>query len=286
MNVKQQSIIVFFVLVMLTGTILSAQTAASDLGWKKSVVGGLNLTQTSFDNWAQGGENSFAWQLNLNCNFTNNQEKYNWANSGKLTYGSLKTGKQASRKSIDEIKLESVYTYKLNVYVNPFVAATGETQMAPGYNYGTAPTKTQISDIMDPAFFRESAGVGYSHKEIVKTRLGAALKQTITSNYPIPYADDPKTTEIEKTKNEVGAESVTDLNWKVGANSLLTSKLELFSNMKSFDQIDVNWNNLFTTKVTKYIAFNFDLKLLYDKDISKKRQIKQAIALGLTYSFL
>jgi hypothetical protein len=254
-------------------------------GWQKEMVGGLNLTQTSFDNWKQGGENSYAWQVNLNLKFINDQEKTNWSNTGKFTYGSNKTGDQEMRKSIDEIKLESVLTYKLGVLINPYVAVTGETQFAPGYNYGTEP-KTQISTFMDPGYLRESIGIGIKPNEIVKTRLGAALKQTITSDYPAPYADDPTTLKIEKTKNEIGAESVTDLDWKVSDNSLFTSKLELFSAFNTFKEIDVNWDNILTTKISKYFNVNFNFKLFYDHDISKMRQIKQAIALGVSYSFL
>ena len=254
-------------------------------GWQKEMVGGLNLTQTSFDNWKQGGENSYAWQLNLNMKFINDQEKTNWSNTGKLTYGSNKTGDQEMRKSIDEIKLESVLTYKLGVLINPYVAVTGETQFAPGYNYGTEP-KSQISAFMDPGYLRESIGIGIKPNEIVKTRLGAALKQTITSDYPAPYADDPSTLDVEKIKNEIGAESVTDLDWKVSENSLFTSKLELFSAFNTFKEIDVNWDNILTTKISKYFNVNFNFKLFYDRDISKMRQIKQAIALGVSYNFL
>ncbi|MFZ5518281.1 MAG: DUF3078 domain-containing protein [Candidatus Zhuqueibacterota bacterium] len=277
-----------FLLPLMTASTLISQdkpAEAPKYGWQKNMVGGINLTQTSFDNWAQGGENSFAWQLNLNFKFVNEQEKTNWANSGKFTYGATKIGDQESRKSIDEIKLESVYTYKLGKLLNPFVAATGETQFAAGYAYAED-TKTQISALMDPAYFRESAGIGYKPGDLIQTRLGVALKQTVTSDYPVPYADDAETVEIEKTKNEVGAESVTDLNWKMTSTSLLTSKLELFSTLGALDEIDVNWDNVLSTKVSKYIAFNFNLKMFYDKDISKKRQIKQAIALGFTYSFL
>jgi hypothetical protein len=254
-------------------------------GWQKSMVGGINLTQTSFDNWVQGGENQLAWQINLNGKFVNDQEKTNWANTGKFTYGNTKSGKEQAKKSIDEIKLESVLTYKLGVLINPFVAVTGETQFAPGYNYGTTP-KTQLSAFMDPGYLRESAGVGFKPNEIVKTRLGVALKQTITSDYPAPYADDPKTTKIEKIKNEVGGESVTDVSWKISENSLFTSKLELFSALKSLEETDVNWDNVLTTKISKYFNVNFNFKLFYDRDISKMRQIKQAIALGVSYNFL
>lgn len=255
-------------------------------GWQKSMVGGINLTQTAFDNWKQGGENTFAWQATINYKFVNDQEKTNWSNTGKFTLGATKAGDLESRKSIDEIKLETVYTQKLGLYVNPFLSATGETQFISGYDYKVTP-KNKISNFMDPAYFRESAGVGYQPNQIVKTRLGVALKQTVTQDFPIPYADDPKTLDkIEKFKNEVGAESVTDLSWKVAENSLLVSKLELFSTLDKVDEIDVNWDNVFTTKISKYFNVNLNFKLFYDKDISKKRQIKQAIAFGFNYTFL
>ncbi|HDZ26097.1 hypothetical protein LCGC14_1405230 [marine sediment metagenome] len=286
---KLKSVVLVLFLSISWGTYVFAQEKTEKqpkYGWRKEMVGGINLTQTSLSNWTQGGENSLAWQLNFNFKFINNQERLNWANSGKLTYGSTKIGDQEFRKSIDEIKLESVLTYKFGKLINPYVACTAETQFGPGYNYGTEP-KTQISSFMDPGYFRESIGVGYQPNDIVKSRLGVALKQTITSDYPIPYADDPDTVDkIEKTKNEFGAESVTDISWKITKNSLFTSKLELFYAFKAFDETDVNWDNVFTIMISKYINININFKLFYDKDISNKRQIKQAIAFGLSYSFL
>ena len=286
---KLKSVVLVLFLSISWGTYVFAQEKPGKqpkYGWQKEMVGGINLTQTSLSNWTQGGENSLAWQLNFNFKFINSQEKFNWANSGKLTYGSTKIGDQEFRKTIDEIKLESVLTYKFGKYINPYVACTTETQFGSGYNYGTEP-KTQISSFMDPGYFRESIGVGYQPNDIVKSRLGVALKQTITSDYPIPYADDPDTVDkIEKTKNEFGAESVTDISLKITKNSLFTSKLELFYAFKALDETDVNWDNVFTIMISKYINININFKLFYDKDISNKRQIKQAIAFGLSYSFL
>lgn len=286
---KLKSVVLVLLLSIFLGTYVFAQEKPEEqpkYGWQKEMVGGINLTQTSLSNWTQGGENSFAWQLNFNFKFINSQEKFNWANSGKLIYGSTKISDQESRKSIDEIKLESVLTYKFGKQINPYVACIAETQFGPGYNYGTQP-KTQISSFMDPGYFRESIGVGYQPNDIVKSRLGIALKQTITSDYPIPYADDPDTVDkIEKTKNEFGVESVTDISWKISKNSLFISKLELFYAFEVLDETDVNWDNVFTIMISKYINININFMLFYDKDISKKRQIKQAIAFGFTYSFL
>ncbi len=281
---------IFFLAAFLSSPLFPQEQKAeteeeSQYGWQKEMVGGLNLTQTNFSNWVQGGENSFAWQLNINFKFVNEQKKTNWAHAGKLTYGALKIKDQESRKSIDEIKFESVLTYKIGTPINPFLAVTGETQFSPGYNYATEP-KTQISDFMDPAYFRESVGIGYEPDKIIKMRLGIALKQTITRNYPVPYADNPETVEkVEKFKNEAGLESVTDISLNVAKNALFTSKIELFYAFGRFDETDTNWDNILLFKFSKYVNVNFNFKLFYDKDISSKRQIKQSVALGLTYSF-
>ncbi|MDH4222954.1 MAG: DUF3078 domain-containing protein [candidate division Zixibacteria bacterium] len=256
-----------------------------EYGWEKELVSSLNLTQSTFDHWIQGGENTLAWQLNVNTRFENEQGNYNWANTGKIAYGKSKVGDAESRKTADEIKLETVLTYKLSLYVNPYVAFKGETQFTTGYAY-TDTSKRAISDFFDPAYFTQSLGLGYSPGKEFKTRLGFALKETFTDNYPIPYADDPDTPEIEKTKVEAGMDLVVEFKKKLAENILFSSKLDSFSNLKRFDTIDVNWDNLFSAKVSKIISANYNFTLLYDKDLSKKRQIKQILALTLTLSFL
>ncbi|MDZ7317423.1 MAG: DUF3078 domain-containing protein [candidate division KSB1 bacterium] len=264
--------------------IVSAQEAqeAPKYGWQKEAVVSLNLTQASFDNYKQGGENSRAWQVRSTVKFVNDREKFLWANSGKFEYGNLKSGDKPVQKSVDEIKLESVLTYKVGKLLNPYLSAVGETQFAPGYDYSQSP-KVKISQFMDPGTFREAMGLGYKPSDFFQIRLGAAAKQTLSRTFT-SITDKPETEKIEKLKNEVGAESVIDLNYKLGGTTQLKSKLELFSNLKAFNKIDVIWDSDLTTKITKYIAFNFNVKLLYDRDVSAKRQLKQVMGLGISYS--
>ena len=272
------------VLTFLVPVLLLAQDKAPST-WKKSVKGGLNMTQTGYDNWSAGGENAFAWQMNLNYSFVQNLEKTTWSNTGKFLYGGTKTGENEMRKSADEIKMESVLTYKLGSKVNPFVAVTGETQFDAGYDYSTD-SSFQISAFLDPGYFRESIGAGYAVNENVGTRLGLSFKQTVTSDYPSPYADDPTTLEVETLRSEVGAESVTDITVDVSDVTSYVSKLELFSAFSTFKDVDVNWDNTLTVKVSEYININVNFKMVYDKDISEKRQIKQSMAFGVNYTFI
>jgi hypothetical protein len=258
---------------------------APEYGWKNQMVGDLNFTQNQFTDWAQGGENSWSWALNINAKFENDQEKYNWANSGKINYGETSIADASPRKAADEIKLESVYTHKFGLHINPYAALSMQTQFTKGYDYSDA-GKTAVSDFFDPGYFTESFGVGFKPNKIIKTRLGLAVKQTLSST-KYGYADDPDTdNEIEDFKNEIGAESVSDLNWKMTERILYESKLEVFSNFEAVDEIDVNWDNTFSAKVSEIIKVSFNFRLLYDKDIFWKRQLKQTLAVGLSYTFI
>jgi hypothetical protein len=255
-------------------------------GWKNEVIGSLNLTQATFDNWSQGGDNTLAWQLNFSAKFIKDMKKYNWSNSGKVAFGKTKLGNQESRKSIDEVRLETVYTYKLNMYVNPYVSAYGETQLAKGYKF-TDTSKVLISNFFDPGYLIQSVGVGFSHNKYIKTRLGAAVKETFANEFAPLYSDDPDTPDkVEKVKVEPGAESVTDLTVDLANDIQLTSRLELFTNLKAFIETDVRWDNVLTAKVSQYVDVNLNVKVFYDRDISIKRQLKEALSLGISYTFL
>jgi len=114
----------------------------------------------------------------------------------------------------------------------------------------------------------------------------ATAKQTVTSDFPVPYADDPDTPDIEKTRIEGGVMSISEFERTFEEDAVLTSRLELFSNLKGFDQIDMKWENLLTLKVTSLINVTLTVDLVYDKDTTDDLQIKEILGVGLSYSFL
>jgi hypothetical protein len=255
-------------------------------GWENKFIGTLNLSQTSLSNWPAGGENSWNWLLNLNGSFIDKREKFDWANTLRIQYGQAQIGSDELTKTDDEFFLESVFTYKVWNTLNPYAAITTQTQFTEGFDYSTDP-KTKISNFLDPGFFRESIGLDYNPGEKFKTRFGAAFKQTVTDEFAAIWSDDPETEdEIEKIRSEIGAESVTDYSVNVSELIVYVTKLQLFSNLNRFDEIDVNWDNLFSAKVAEYLSVTLTVVLVYDKDISIQRQLKQTLAVGLTYSFL
>lgn len=262
-----------------------ADTAKVKKPWTHNLVGGLNLTQVSFsDNWAQGGENALAYATTLNGKSDQDLPKTNWATSYKFAFGQTKLGEQGLRKSDDKIDVESNFTYKVGTYINPYVAATLKTQFAKGFEYSlNAQGKTvakQVSAFFDPGYLTQSAGLGYQPIPQIKTRLGAALREVITSKFT-NYAGG------EKTKVEGGLESVTEATWQLHSNLLFTGKLELFDPFNNLDIIIMRSDNTLAAKVSKYVTVNFNVQLLKEPPVSRgKIQRKQTLAVGLSYSFL
>lgn len=269
---------------------------APKYGWTKKAVGNINFTQSSFDNWSQGGENSWAWLLGFNAKAVNDQERTNWATTLKLEYGQSKIGDAESKKSADEIFLESVLGYKLKPHFSVYGAVSGRSQFANGYEFkdsttadgGMIETRKEISRFLNPGYFIESAGLQYNQGKTFDTRLGVAAKQTVVTEeqFASRYTDKRDTESLEKVRNEIGLESVSNFTKKIYGNIVYTTSLELFSNLKSVEEIDARWDNLFSAEVAKYIAVSFNFQIFYDYDISRKRQLKQILAVGLTYNLL
>ncbi len=281
--------VILIVLVCFSFSLIQAQNEEDKLklGWNKKMVGNLNFTQASFDNWAAGGENSWSWIFNVNGNFIRKQEKSHWTNIYKLEYGRSKVGSDEAKKTADEIFLESEYSYFFAPVWAGYIAVNGRSQFAEGYDYETDP-KTLTSKFINPAYFRESVGIKFTPSDKFNSRAGVGLKQTVVTDEmfaPI-YTDKTDTDELEKLRSEIGLESVTNVTYQIKEDVVFTSSLDLFSNLKAFNEVDVRWDNLIAAEITKYIKVSFNFQLYYDRDISIKRQLKQYLAVGLSYSFL
>jgi len=274
-----------YVWLLLLTFIFAQDTTAADIAWQKEAIGSLSFSQANFDNWASGGENTLALQFNLGGKLIKKSKRYIWTNTGKIAFGSSKIGDAESKKTIDELRIESLLTYLWKYQPDPYLSIKGETQLAAGYSYGES-DKTQVSGFLDPGYFTQSVGFIYVPKEGLSVRFGAAVKETITKDYPSPYADDIETEEIETTKIEPGMESVIAFSKKLNENTIFNFTVDLFNNFTGFNATDVRWDTDITTKITRFINIKFNIRLFYDKDISTKRQLNQSLLLGVSYAFL
>ena len=276
-------IITLLLFVFAYGT--AQDTTAVDTTCQKEVIGSLSFSQAHFDNWTTGGENSFAHQFDLSGKLIYNSDKHLWSNAGKIAFGNSKTGDAESQKTIDEIRIESLLTYLWKFQPDPYLSLKGETQFASGYKYDET-ENVQVSAFLDPGYFTQSVGFIYNPKDCLSVRFGAAVKETITKDFPAPFADDPETEEVETTKVEPGMESVIAFSKKINETTAINSTIDLFNNFNGFDATDVRWDTDIITQITKYINVKLNVKLFYDKDISTKRQLNQSLLLGISYTLI
>ena len=259
--------------------------SAKQFGWTHKMVTGLNLTQVSFKDWAPGGQNALSYTLWLNGSSTQDMEKTNWTNSYKFAFGQTRLSDQGLRKTDDEIFFESLLIYKLWTYTNPYASFTLRTQFAKGYEYPEG-TEVPVSKFFDPGYLTESVGAAYKPAPELVTRLGVAVREVFTSQFYALYADDPATADTEKVRVEGGLESVTNLEWTFAENMQLKSSLELFAPFKTLDQIIVRSDNTISAKVNKYVTVGFNVLLINDVTVTRRTQIKQILAIGLSYTLL
>jgi Protein of unknown function (DUF3078) len=257
----------------------------ADTSWKHTMVLSANITQISFTDWSQGGENALAYALFLEGKSAYAKDAIEWVSEYKFGYGQARLGTLGIRKTDDMIDLGSVCIYKLGTIVNPYASVSLKTQFTEGVKYDAAGHAVPVSNFFDPAYIIQSAGVGYQPVPDVKTRLGAAVREIITKTHTV-YSDDPSTTQIEKEKVEGGLESVTEVVWIVMENVVLHAKFELFAPVTHFNQTTIRSDNSLSAKVNKFLSVNLNVQLMNDPPVQAKTQVKEALALGFNFTLM
>jgi hypothetical protein len=319
------------------------EKAVHEVGhWYPTAETGLNLTQSSYsDNWSGGDKGSVVWSWIFNGTLKNQfSEKVNWSNELKLAYGQTHQqvedaqGRRAwgkPEKSTDLIDFETIFRFTLGGWVDPY--ASGRFQSL--FEDASDPLGRTLS--FNPLKFQESAGIARQfideENRTLLIRLGLALRQSARRLF---VDDTPGSATRTVTGNDGGLEWTTDYKTKVLEDRVTwTAKLTFYKplfysghddladqtgaqlaavgldpNIADYTTtLDIDWENIFTTQITKLISVNLYVRWVYDKydntvlpelndagelsnveaireAVRKAGQFKQTLALGITYRFL
>ncbi len=272
-------------LVLFSIPLLAQETEVKkDTLWTPRGVVGLNLSQVAFSNWAQGGENSLSFTFFSLFALDYIGDPWKWKNSLKFAYGRTKFGDEEYRTNDNELFFESTLIYNVGWSVSPYAGMTARTAVTKGFNYDSIPA-LQIVGFADPFYLTEAVGFIYDKIPNFSTRLGVGLKQTFADQFALQYSDDVDTpNEIEKFKNETGIESVTEFKWDFYDNMSYYTYLRLFGTFEDLNVWDVRWDNIIAAKVNDYVSVTFNVLLIYEEDESIKRQLKEALQVGISYT--
>ena len=325
---------------------LSAQNAADrdtiyDPGpWKTTGKLTLGIAQSAFtSNWASGDKGSYSWISRFNFNAERQFTRtFNWSHDLRLAYG--ETANQIDdpddpgsnkwarpEKTEDQIQYETIGRFHLrNGYVDPYLSFRYDS-----FFFDESDPVGSIA--FNPMRFKEAGGITRvihkTDKYQTLTRVGFGFRQT----YRRSFTDDTGDNTTSGTTNDGGFEWQTDVTEplfteKIVYNGQLLLFWPIFYSEKDvleqFDElaqaadpsresvsdfwkdVNVNFQNTFSTNVTKWLGFTLFVQAVYqkydqsividldqpiddviatvDSGIRKQVQFKQTLALSVNIS--
>lgn len=120
--------------------------------WTKSALTQINFVQSSFTNWAKGGNNNIAVSGYVDAKADYAKDDIVWKNRLQLDYGLLYSeDKPIIQKNKDRILLESTFGYKATKHLNYSATFTFLNQFNAGYVYKTPTKPTDAADDWSPS---------------------------------------------------------------------------------------------------------------------------------------
>jgi hypothetical protein len=261
--------------------------------WKFKFDGSMQFLQNYVsDNWHKGGESNYSavastvFELNYN-----DQERVLFDN--KLE---MKLGFQTSRSdTVHKFKPNNDllrYTGKLGLQAHKkwyyTLQLLAYTQFTRGLK---ANDKNVYSDFMSP--FDLNVGIGMEYKvEALNKRLTGTLN-FLPMAYNFRYVDRLSLAtkygldEGKHTLHDFGSQLTVDLTWKMAEQISWKTRLYGFT---SYKRGLIEWENLITLKVSKYISANLFLYPRFDDSGTRDDdmgyfQFQEYSSLGLNYTF-
>ena len=281
-----------FLLVALMPLSLAAQ---DEEGWSHKGLAGVNLSQTSFTNWSEGGENTVAYNIYLNGSLNYQKDKLSWTNDLNVNYGQNYTDMTDWRKNIDNLNFASKLGHQINEKFYYAALLDFKSQMFDGYKYYDT-EKVLTSKFLTPSYLNISVGIDYkpnSNLAIYYSPVAGKLTMVTDTLLSEAYGIDAG----KFVKPQLGSIFKVNANYSFFEDRLtVKSVLDLFTAYDdSFGMIDVNWDVLIGYNLTKLLTLTFQSTLKYDDDIKTfdaegnqhgaKVQFKEIVGLGLSYKF-
>ncbi|MBQ7510466.1 MAG: DUF3078 domain-containing protein [Prevotella sp.] len=268
--------------------------------WKYKGDGNLQFLQNYVsDNWYKGGESNYAavGSLTLEANY-DNKSRWKWDNKLEMKLGfqtspsdtvhKFKANEDLLRLT-SKVGLQAVNRWYYTLQVLAY------TQFYRGLKANKVET---FSDFMSPFNLNAGLGMDYKVEAFGKKLTGTINLSPLAVNYR--YVDRANLAKSFGVKTERGhTHALTDfgsqvtavLEWKM--NDVVTWKSRFYG-FTSYERAELEWENTFALRVSKYITANLflfprfdDSNLKYDDDGVRMSywQFKEYSSLGFTYTF-
>lgn len=281
-------------LTVISMPVLKAETPKDSL-WTTSGYAGLKLTQVSFTNWATGGDNAFAFDLQGTYQADYKHNKHIWQNRLELAYGLNKTVDEGVKKTSDKIYLNSNYGYEIhkNLYMSAIL--NFQSQFTRGYDYGVS-RDISVSEFMAPGYLMTGLGLTWTPNKYFTAVLSpAAWRGTFVLNKRLSDEGAFGVKPGKKLLSEFGANLKLEGKYEFMKNMTVYSRLDLYSDyLRKPQNVDVNWEVQLNMVINKWFSTTLTTNLVYDDDVLiglsdgrkvKRVQFKELLGVGLQFNF-
>jgi len=257
-------------------------------GWETTWNVGINGSQASYSNWAQGGVNNIAATGRTTFTTVYSHDKFAYGFLFHSRFGKTKVQDEGVRKIADRLFILNRFLYDLGDEESEFKLFSNirmRTQFDDGFNYGAGPdgTDIKISGFFAPAYFNQEAGVAYIPNENFSLEAGLGLQQTFISD--VDLAPTYGLDEGDRFRSEAGFTIGSSFKKEFATNLTYSGALNTFTSFgRSIKNTDVQVSNTLSGRINSFMNANLSLDFVYDSDFSSELQIAQVLSLGVLFT--
>ncbi|MGB0166114.1 MAG: DUF3078 domain-containing protein, partial [Luteibaculum sp.] len=228
--------------------------------------------------------------------------KTTWETTINAAYGIQNTEETGVRKTDDKLEFASKYGRDAFGKWHYTSLLNFRSQFQPGYQFPNDTTRIKISDWLAPGYVNFSVGLENETWEWLRVYISPlSAKVTIVMDDDLSAAGAFGVDTNKTARFELGGLLRFAVDAEIMENVSFQSTLELFSNYSENPQnIDVNWDNLISFKINKFLSASISATIIYDHDIkipidedddgetdysAPRTQLKEVLSLGVQYKF-
>lgn len=269
---------------------------SKDSIWTTNGNIGVKFTQVSLTNWAAGGNNAIAFDVQGAYQANLKKGKHIWNNRIELAYGLNKNKGENTQKSNDKIYFNTNYGYEIAKHIYFSTLLNFQSQFSPGYDYAKSKS-ISISDFMAPGYFIIGTGFSWIPNKYFNANLSPiSWRGTFVLNDRLSNEGAYGVTPGNKILSEWGANLKLEGKYEFLKNMTIYSRADFYSDYTRKPQnIDINWevqlnmsiNKWFSTTVTTNLVYDDDVKILQPDGtkIGPRVQFKEVLGVGVQFNF-
>ncbi len=276
--------LVLVFLILLSNSIFTQEVKKDSVPvWKIHGRFAFIFNQSSFSNWASGGENTIAGNLNINYDFNYKKNKVNWDTRIITSYGGSYRSDRGYRKTDDRLEINTVLGYKTSKTWFLSFIGNFRTQYTNGFNFKEEP-KQLVSKFFSPAYLTFGPGMLWKKSDNLNVNIAPA-----TARYTLVSDEFSGRFGVEEGRNtsfSLGFNLSGYYKFPIMENIEMENILAVYNDyLEEIGNFDIDYQTNIRFKVNKSIKMLMTLHMIVDDDSSTRVQFRQLFGLGVNYSF-